>query len=101
MTKLSKEELSSCLEEWRNVARAELANLWIEEDEQAYQQIKKMIQKPGVTEEWIEEKAMSLVIIAGLSQRNIYMSARFKQIKDSIRSLVKEISSQQYTKSGG
>ena len=84
MSELSQGELLSRLEEWRNVARQALANLWIEEDEQAYQQIRELVQKPEVTEEWIEEKANWLF-------KKSWVPISIDRAKDFIRSLIEEI----------
>ena len=64
-----------------------------EEGVQAYKQIKEMIQKPGVTEEWIEEKAKELItMVANLypHEGNPCVIPKSKA-KDFIRSLVEEI----------
>jgi len=50
--------------------------------------IERLSKKPGVTEEWIEEKARECAEKLGLA--GIF---NLEQIKDFIRSLVKEISS--------
>ena len=55
---------------------------------QARRQIKELIQKPGVTEEWIEEKAIELnneILLAN------YKESYYNMSRDFIRSLVKEI----------
>lgn len=53
---------------------------------QARQQIKEMIQKSEVTEEWIEKKAKEL-----LKWKDANCFAHLKVCKDFIRSLVREI----------
>ena len=58
--------------------------------EQAHQQIKEMIQKPEVTEEWIEEKAKKICKV--IEEHEVYMGLPFWE--NFIRSLVEEISSQ-------
>jgi len=52
---------------------------------QAYQQIKEMIKRPRVTEEWIKEKAVEIYNLS------YYESFHPKQIAECIRSLVEEI----------
>ena len=56
MSKLNQEELLRWLEQAHRYFTFEPPG----KDEQAYQQIKEMIQKPEVTEEWIQEKAIEL-----------------------------------------
>ena len=63
---------------------------------QAEQQIREMIQKPGVTEEWIEEKARMMINIIQMfaleSQGKLKeKSDIFKTTEDFIRSLVEEV----------
>ena len=55
MSKLSKEKLLKKLNKAFEYLPLSIAN------GQAYQQIKELIQKPEVTEEWIEEKAEELL----------------------------------------
>jgi len=63
---------------------------WTERDERAVA-IRVMLQKPEVTEEWIEEKAKK--VFGNLDSWNyLHPSPAFEQIKGFIRSLVKEIS---------
>ena len=60
--------------------------------QQAHLQIREMIQKPGVTEEWIEEKAIELnneILLANYKESYYSMSKKF------IRSLVEEIRGKQ------
>ena len=61
---------------------------------QAYKQIKALIQKPGVTEEWIdnfvEEKAKEAFSNLSLWD-NLFPSAGFEKVKDFIRKIVEEI----------
>ena len=52
--------------------------------EEAHKQIKEMIQKPGVTEEWIEEKARRL-------HEKSFRIIEIDDAKGFIRSLVEEI----------
>ena len=81
MSKLNQEELLKELD-WRwDVTYKDGKRIRL--SQQAYQQIKEMIQKPEVTEEWIEEKA------------NKWWAHPYNQeledMKDFIRSLVEEI----------
>ena len=87
-----KKELIERLEEWRNVARIELANLWKKEDEQAYQQLLKLIEQsePEVDEKWIEEKARGL-FDNWLCNTPPIEKVYIPFIKKFIRSLVAEI----------
>lgn len=55
------------------------------QEKQAYQQIREVIEKPGVTEEWIEEKTTKIYNLL------YYKAFSRKQLKGSIRSLVEEI----------
>ena len=57
----------------------------IPELQQAYQQIKERIQKPEITEGFIEEKAIELYNCL------YYPTFSLDQVKDFIRELVKEI----------
>ena len=100
--KLKREELLAQIDYWGNECRncAEHHNYSCETGcphqprcEQAYQQIREMIQKPEVTEEWIEEKA------GELSEMSLYWDVDSKrtwninktEAKDFIRSLVEAI----------
>ncbi len=58
-------------------------------NEQAYQQIKEMIQKPGVTEEWIEEKAQEVMMI--IDDPIATWSRKVKNVRNFIHSLMEEI----------
>jgi len=90
MSKLSKEELLGWLDE---VLEEYTKNYIIEPlslDAQAYQQIKEMLQKPEVTEEWIEKKANQVNGII-LKLKYLGYAEKMRQIKDFIRSLVEEI----------
>jgi len=60
--------------------------------EEAHLQIKEMIQKPEVTEEWIEKKARRLHEMSwcGYTRDEIWV-IEMKEAKDFIRSLVEEI----------
>ena len=84
MSKLSKEEL---LRELREVFDYYLKDLRDYPSEiivkQAYQQIKEMIQKPRITEGWIEEKAFEVY--------DLVHKGEILLVKKFIRSLVKEI----------
>lgn len=75
-------------------------NIWVRrwsmmsgKEKQAYQQIREMIQKPGVTEEWVEEKAKKLItMVSSLypHEGNPCVIPKNKA-KDFIRSLVEKI----------
>ena len=52
MSKLKKKELLRLLDAMHQWCVTEN---WDDKTEQAYQQIKELIQKPGVTEEWIQK----------------------------------------------
>ena len=83
MSKLKEEELLEKLNKAFEYLPLSIAN------GQARRQIKEMIQKPGVTKEWIEEKARELLFLfyaKGSTQENEESTA-----KDFIRSLVEEI----------
>jgi hypothetical protein len=56
VSKLKKGELLKWLEEIKTLNY----RWWDKKDEQVYRQIRELIQKSGVTEKWIEEKARSL-----------------------------------------
>ena len=85
MSKLNKEELLNWLDLW-SVRE-------IPVQKQAYQQIKEMIQKPEVTEEWIEEKAKELItMVANLYPHETSPCVIPKSnAKDFIRSLVEKL----------
>lgn len=89
MSKLKKEELLACLDEWMKYIKKHLG---IDSYSfKAYQQIYQIIQrKPEITEEWIEEKAKELnnEIILELNKGNPYDIAIYQNF---IRSLVEEI----------
>lgn len=96
MSKLNQEELLEDLEfvlaTWKRHYPHKLPPMRILQIFENFKQIKKMIQKPGVTEEWIEEKAKTL-------HRKIFGHALFGKegcrrldiYEDFIRSLVEEI----------
>ena len=58
---------------------------------QAYQQTREVIQKPGVTEEWIKEKAIELINLVGYRITGEYARHHLISVQDFIRSLIKEI----------
>ena len=99
MSKLSKEELLYWLSQarWYHPPGDQKER----KSNQAYQQIKEMIQKPEVTEEWVEEKAN--ILYEKITELNPSLPTySFLEIaKDFIRSLVEEISSQQLDKNAG
>ena len=72
------------------------------ECKQANRQIKEMIQKPGVTEEWIEEKAREIHDgVMGINFKNCdYNCGAMERLRAFIRSLVEEIPLQQLDKNG-
>ena len=86
MSKLNQEELLKWLSLTRDCLSA--SGLWDwhgpSKDTQAYQQIKEMIQKPGVTEEWIEEKANWLF-------KKSWVPISIDRAKDFIRSFIKDL----------
>lgn len=82
MTKLKREELLEWLDKCWGIVRLSWDDL--ELADQAYEQIKKIIEKPQVTEEWFEEKASELYNLL------YYETFNQGQVKDFIRSLVKE-----------
>jgi len=87
MSKLTKEELLELFDEVFNIAISSASSVFAKELRQAFSQIREMIQKPEVTEEWIEEKAKELL------SKSFYLGI-YKDInkaKDFIRSLVEEI----------
>ena len=76
MSKLSKNELLEVLKGW-----------YIGEHTQAYKQIWEIIQKPQVTEEWIEEKAREAMNMEyGAEGCGVY------DWKDFIRKLMEDVS---------
>jgi len=97
--KNKKEELLKKLSHWRD-----MCGLYAEDHDydcdnckeaffatpckQAYQQIKEMIQKPGVTEEWIEEKVKEF--LKKTYGKPIYPIS-VKDLTGFIRELVEEI----------
>ena len=84
MSELSKEELLEKLNKAFEYLPLSIAN------GQARRQIRELIQKPEVTEEWIKEKAKELnnEIILELNKGNPYDIAIYQNF---IRSLVEEI----------
>ena len=93
MSKLSKEEFLKHREQTMgHYAKAMMAS---DQLKQVYEQIKELIQKPEVTEEWIEEKAkkMSNIVISFniLGSGTNWMANPLERCKDFIRSLVEEI----------
>ena len=98
MTKLNQGELLEelrqikiCVQAWEILNPKKVS--WTGKREQAYQQIKEMIQKPEITEEWIEEKAMGLITMVA----NLYPHEGSpcvipkNKAKDFIRSLIEEV----------
>ena len=85
MSKLNKRKLLERLKDWREEKYSTFYTQWKDKDERAYQQIKEMIQKPEVTEEWYNEK------VNEMEQVTIPIGSRKKDRKDFIRKLVKEI----------
>jgi len=96
MSKLSKEELLKWLEEevsryaFLQTTHPYLAQKPIKKDEQAYQQIKEMIKKSEITEEWIEEKATKFLLSSPGTYTYQYQS-QLNLVKDFIRKIVEEI----------
>lgn len=96
MSKLNEEELLGALEEWTDFykpnTRLKKLTYWLPKDEQAFKQIKEMLQKPEVTEEWIAEMVnkvfAKLLAMHGAFGRPQQMRSI---LKDFIRSLVEEI----------
>ena len=98
MKKLSKERLGYLLAIMeKNSIEYSVANnsyeiRLIPEIQQAYKQIKEMIQKPEVTEEWIEKKAFRLFArLLNINGAFLEAEGMRNAIKDFIRSLVEEI----------
>lgn len=84
MKKLSKKELS----DYFSSMCLFLANHhWTERDERAVA-IREMLKRPGVTEEWIEEKTDEAYNLL------YYETFNRNQVKDFIRSLVEELSNE-------
>ena len=94
MTKLSKEELLSRLSLWVSELKTSVG--WDNIEEQAYQQIKELIQKPEVTEEWIEEKARAMYQTSIIFPHNTPETIVYK-CKEFIRSLVEEVPAEKAT----
>ena len=92
MTKLKKEELLGWFEDevsryaFLQITHPHLAQKPTKKGQQAYQQIKEMIQKPEVTEEWIDKKARELNI-----QLDFPFKDRFTFLRDFICSLVEGV----------
>ena len=67
MSKLSKEELLEWQKKWTDFYKPHVCNeelaYWLPKDEQAYQQIKELIQTSRVTEKWIEAKAGEMIVV--------------------------------------
>lgn len=80
MSKLKKEELLRELKTWFD--NYPFSDKW----HQAYQQIRETIQRPEVTEEWIEEKTKELHFWTDWEEGLTY-----EEVEKFIRSLVKEI----------
>ena len=96
MSKLKKEELLKHFAHMFKCYEYNFINVdWKppEDGVQAYKQIKEMIQKPQVTEEWIEEKAKDLhhELFGELDEEDYIHGGEFLDIKQFIRSLVEEI----------
>lgn len=92
MSKLKKEELLEWLGKCWSLYKTS-QDEW-ELSQQAYQQIEEMIQKPEVTEEWIEMKAKELrdlMIHVLKSYQEMSHKEGGDKLKDFIRSLVEEI----------
>ncbi len=98
--KLSKDELLEELGYWRNYCLKNCVEIHciegIEKCRQASQQIKEMIQKSQITEEWIdnfvEEKAKEFIARANVAIQNPEAHKQQLNIaKDFIRSLVEEL----------
>ena len=86
---MKEEKLALWLEFW---FMQELPPGGLDEEKEAYCQIKALIQKPGVTEEWIEEKAKKMKeMVATLFRKTGTMNYPLGRCKDFIRSLVEEI----------
>ncbi len=85
MSELTKEELL----EWVNIR---IENNKCMDCEKIFQQIKEMIQKPGVTEEWYEEKAQKMKkITATLFRKTGTMNYPIGRCRDFIREIAEEI----------
>ena len=90
MKKLTQERLLEILEEWRNCTREFVSALWGKEDDQAYIQLKEMIQqKPTVTREWVEKKA-NIFYNYGISEQT-GETVRWLKARNHIEDLLKEI----------
>ena len=91
MSKLKEGELLEILRDIKLFIKSERTGWWDEKDEQSYQQIKEMIQKPEVAEDWIEEKARE-IINKFMPPMDYGRKERFISIaKDFIRKIVEEI----------
>ncbi|GAI99559.1 unnamed protein product, partial [marine sediment metagenome] len=89
--------MGDSIEEGRRNIRDLKGSLDISQDEfdkrfydlnRAEQQIKEMIQKPGVTEERIEEKAKEIVEEIGYRIEGEYLKVHLDRAKDFIHSLL-------------
>jgi len=95
MSKLSEGRLIEWVRYWQGYRYSGmLENADNEEKQEAGEQIVAMIKKPGVTEEWIEEKAKEFLAKTNISvQTPEAVKQQLKIIQDFIRSLIEEISS--------
>lgn len=96
MSKLKKEELLHYLEKVCSYCphlKKPTSEGYCIEYQQAYEQIKEMIQKPEVTEEWIKEKARELHEMCSYADRThgFMYTISIDSAKDFIRSLVESI----------
>lgn len=83
-------QIKICVQAWEILNPKKVS--WSGKREQAYRQIKEMIQKPEVTEEWIEEKAREVHDkFLAVPDDCDYKCTAMGIIKDFIRSLVEEI----------
>ena len=87
MSKLKEEELLEKLRKWKG--QVAWSSCWEIGDKRAYRQIRKLIQKPQVTEEWIEQKAQEVMFI--VDDETITWSRKILNVRNFIRSLVEEI----------
>ena len=91
MEQIDEEEIHKGVLEIAGVNKEEMKQIH-QKREQAHQQIKELIQKPQVTEEWIEEEAKKLLsLMHQCTHFSFNTPTGQEERKDFIRSLIEEI----------
>lgn len=93
MSKMKEEKFLAALDLWRLRTQERTAYTWRPKDEEAFQKIRTLIQRPGATEEFIEKWAKRLEEIqwCGEQPSVTFLMAYIYKIKEMFREIGVEI----------